>query len=160
MKIIITEEQNEKLNRKIKLAVEKLGLKQSLEIFGEDILKQTYIDNPLSFLNQFNNLRPVEQDDEIYYVDNDNLPLFSYYKKDQESKNGYYYINYYRIWLFFSEVMGYNYTEIQKIMKEWLDTTYNLRGLTPFKSENLINKMLDTTYNLRGLTPIQERSWY
>ena len=131
MKIIITEQQNEQLNRKIRLTVEKLGVKESLEIFGKDILKQVYIDNPLSFLDQFNNLTPIEDDDEIYYVDNDNLPLFSYSKKEQESENGYYYINYYRIWLFFEDVMDYDYTEIQEIMKEWLGTTYNLRGLTP-----------------------------
>ena len=34
MKIIITEQQNEKLNRKIRLAVEKLGLPQAREMFG------------------------------------------------------------------------------------------------------------------------------
>ena len=123
---------NEKLKYKIRSVVEKLGLKQSLEIFGKDILKQTYIDNPESYLVQFNNLNLVEKDGKIFYVDNDNLPLFYYYKEDQESKNGYYNINYYRIWLFFSEVMGYNYTEIQEIMKEWLGTAYNLRGLTPW----------------------------
>ena len=77
MKIIITEQQNEKLNRKIKSAVEKLGLKQSLEMFGKDIIKQVYIDNPLSYLDQFNDLRPVEKGDFVYYVDNDNLPLFA-----------------------------------------------------------------------------------
>jgi hypothetical protein len=131
MKIIITEQQNEKVNRKIRFAVEKLGLKHARELMGDELIKQGYIDNPLSFLDQFNNLRPVEKGNEIYYVDNDNLGLFSYYKKDQESKNGDYYINYYRIWSFFEDVMGYDYTEIQKIMKEWLDTTYNLRGLTP-----------------------------
>jgi hypothetical protein len=131
MKIIITEEQNEKLNKKIRLAVEKLGLKQTREIFGNEIIKQAYIKNPLSFLEQFNKLKPVEKDDEIYYVDIDNRPLFSYYKEDQESKNGEYSINYYRIWLFFEDVMGYDYTEIKEIMKEWLATTYNLRGLIP-----------------------------
>ena len=131
MKIIISEQQNEKVNRKIRLVVEKLGLIQAREAFGDEIIKQVYIDNPPSFLGQFNNLTPVEDDGEIYYVDNDNLPLFSYYKKDQESKNGYYNVNYYRIWLFFEDVMGYEYTEIQEIMKEWLGTTYNLRGLTP-----------------------------
>ena len=131
MKIIITEQQNEKVNRKIRFAVEKLGLKQARELMGDDLIRQGFIDNPLSFLNQFNNLTPVEKDDKIYYVDNDNLPLFFYYKEDQESKNGYYRINYNRIWLFFSSVMGYNHNEIQEILKEWLDTTYNLRGLTP-----------------------------
>ena len=123
---------NEKLKYKIRNAVDKLGLDQSLNLFGKDILKQTYIDNPESYLVQFNNLNPVDKGDYIYYVDNDNLALFSYYKKEQESKNGDYYINYYRIWSFFEDVMGYDYTEIQEIMKEWLGTTYNLRGLTPF----------------------------
>ena len=101
MKIIITEQQNEKLNKKIRLVVEKLGLPQSREIFGKEIIKQSYSNNPPSFLNQFNNLRPVEKGNKIYYVDNDNLPLFYYYKEEQDSKNGYYYINYHRIWSFF-----------------------------------------------------------
>ena len=131
MKIIITEEQNEQLNKKIRLTVEKLGLPQAREIFGDELIKQGFIDNPSSFLNQFNNLRPVEKDNEIYYVDNDNLPLFSYFKEQQESKNGYYFINYDRIWSFFDDVMGYNYTKTQQIIKEWLGTIYNLRGLTP-----------------------------
>ena len=103
-------------------------------MFGKDIIKQAYIENPESFLDQFNNLRPVEKGDKIFYVDNDNLPLFMYYKEDQDSKYGHYYINYYRIWLFFGEIIGYNYTEIQEIMKEWLGTTYNLRGLTPVEA--------------------------
>ena len=131
MKIIITEEQNEQLNKKIRSAVEKLGLEQSRQMFGDELIKQAYINNPLSFLDQFNNLKPVEKDDKIYYVDNDNLALFFYYIEDQESKNGYYYINYYRIWSFFEDVMDYSRTEIQEIIEEWLGTTYNLRGLTP-----------------------------
>jgi hypothetical protein len=131
MKIIITEEQNEKLNKKIRLTVEKLGLEQSREIFGDGIIKQAYIENPSLFLNQFNNLKPVEKGDKIFYVDNDNLPLFYYYKKEQELKNGFYYISYYRIWVFFRRVMGYKRIEIQKIIKEWLDVVYNLRELVP-----------------------------
>ncbi len=134
MKIIITEEQNEKVNRKIRFTVEKLGLKQAREMMGDELIKQGFIDNPLSFLDQFNNLKPVEEDGRIFYVDNDNLPLFYYYKKEQESKNSYYYINYYRIWSFFGDVMGYDYNEIQEIIKEWLGTTYNLRGFTPKNS--------------------------
>jgi hypothetical protein len=131
MKIIITEQQNDQLNKKIRSAVEKLGLEQSRQMFGDELIKQGFIDNPSSFLNQFNNLRPVEKDDEIYYVDNDNLPLFSYFKEQQESKSGNYFIDYYRIWSFFEDVMGYNYTKTQQIIKEWLGTTYNLRELTP-----------------------------
>ena len=125
---------NEKLKYKIRSVVEKLGFEQSLDMFGKDILKQVYIDIPSLFLKQFNNLRPVEKDGKIFSVDKDNLPLFYYYKEDQESKNGDYYINYYRIWSFFDDVMGYDYNEIQEIIKEWLGTTYNLRGFTPKNS--------------------------
>ncbi len=121
----------DKLKYKIRVSVEKLGLTQSLDMFGDEIIKQTFIDNPLSFLDQFNNLKPIEKNDKIYYVDNDNLPLFFYFIEDQESKNCYYYINYHRIWSFFNDVMDYNYTETQETIKEWLGTTYNLRELTP-----------------------------
>ena len=131
MKIIITEEQNEKVNRKIKLAVEKLGLTQSREMFGDEIIRLAYINNPLSFLDQFNNLTPVEKDGKIYYVDNDNLALFYYYIEDQELKNWEFWVNHSRIWSFFSIIMDYSYTETQQIMKKWLKTTYNLRGLIP-----------------------------
>ncbi len=61
----------EKLKYKIKVSVEKLGLKQSREMFGDELIKQVYIDNPLSFLEQFNNLTPVEEDGRIRYVGND-----------------------------------------------------------------------------------------
>jgi hypothetical protein len=114
-------------------------MKQSRQIFGDEIIKQTYMDNPLSFLDQFNNLKPIKNNDKIYYVDNDNLPLFFYYVEHQESKNGYYYINYYRIWSFFDDIMDYNYTETQEIIKEWLGTTYNLRELTPQYKKISIN---------------------
>ena len=131
MKIIITEQQNEQLNHKIRFAVEKLGLKQSLEMFGKKTIKQAFIGNPLLFLEQFNNLKPVEVDEEIYYVDNDNLPLFSYYKEDQESKDGYYLINYIRVWAFFYNIMDYTHNKTSEIIKDWLDTIYNLSELTP-----------------------------
>ena len=41
----------EKLKYKIRSAVEKLGLVQSLDMFGKDILKQVYIVNPLGLMN-------------------------------------------------------------------------------------------------------------
>jgi hypothetical protein len=130
MKIIITEEQSEKLNQKVKSMVNKYGVKETLRLFDNntDIIKRAYQDNPSDFLNQFNDLTPVEKGDKIYYVDKDKLPLFYYY---QGIKNGDVYINYYRIWLFFSEIIGMEYKEIQGIMKNWLEETYNLRGLTP-----------------------------
>ena len=77
---------------------------------------------------EFGDLTPVVKDDKTYYVDKDGLPLFYYY---QDSKNGYVYVNYERIWVFFESIFGLNYSDSQAIVKVWLEETYNLRGVTP-----------------------------
>ena len=132
---------DEKLKYKIRSAVGKLGVGQSLDIFGKDILKQVYIDNPISFLNQFNNLSTIEVDNVIYYVDNDNHPLLHFYKKNQEKNICFCFINIERIWLFFRDIMDYNKIKIQKILKEWLGKTYNLGELIP--SPRMIRNTID-----------------
>ena len=129
MKIIITEEQNEQLNRKIKLTVEKLGLTQARELFGDNIIRQTYINNPSSYLNQFNNLTPIEKYDKIYYVDNDNIPIFFYFKQSELNKHGYYYINNEKIWSFFYKIMWYDDNVVKTIIHKWLKKQYKLSNL-------------------------------
>jgi hypothetical protein len=119
-----------KHNNKIKSTISKYGIELSINMIvgGTDTIKQIYNNNLLEFLNQFNYLIPVENDNKIYYVNKDRLPLFYYY---QDEENGYVYINYERIWVFFSKVIGLEYKEIQGIIKNWLDEVYNLSGLTP-----------------------------
>jgi hypothetical protein len=129
MKFIITEEQSEKLNHKIKSMINKYGLNHAIELFGDkEVIIRAYQDNPSEYLNQFNDLTPVEKGDRIYYVDKDRLPLIMYYP---DRKNSIVYIDFYRIWSFFERVIGLKYEEIQGIMRKWLKDTYNLRGLTP-----------------------------
>jgi hypothetical protein len=122
---------DEKLKYKIRLAIKQLGLKQSRQMFGDDIIRQVYNNNPLLFLNQFNNLTPVEEDGDVIYVDNNDEILFSYYKKDQDSKNGFYWIRRAIIIKFLEEIMGYTHDEIKEIMKGWLKVNYNLGELSP-----------------------------
>jgi hypothetical protein len=100
-------------------------------VFGnnKDMIRKAYEDNPLSYLNQFNNLKPVVKDDKIYYVDNNNLPLFFHYKN---KRNKDCYINFWRIWVFFEQVMDYSHFEIEDILSDWLEETYNLKKLEPF----------------------------
>jgi hypothetical protein len=130
MKIIITEEQSEKLNQKVKSMVNKYGIEHTLTMFDNNInvIKHAYQDNPSDFLNQFNDLTPVEKGDRIYYVDKDMSPLFYYYRDEE---NGYVYIDYRRIWSIFSNLIGLEREEIKGIMNNWLEKVYNLKGLKP-----------------------------
>ena len=126
----ILKEEIDSQSERVKSIVYKYGIDRAIEMIvgGKDTIRNVYQSNPLEFLEQFNNLTPVEKGDRIYYVDKYNKPLFMYF---QGKKNGDVYINYYRIWLFFKEVIGLEYSEIQEIIKNWLEETYNLKGLTP-----------------------------
>jgi len=149
MKFIITEEQSEKLNHKIKSMINKYGFKETLRLFdnNKDIIRRAYQDNPSEYLNQFNDLTKVDEfGDKIYYVDKDRLPLFIYF---QDRKNGHVSINNDRIWSFFEDVIGLDYEKIQGVIKNWLEETYNLKGLTPFGVDFKYSITLEETYNLR-----------
>ncbi len=128
MKFIITEEQSEKLSQKVKSMVEKYGFDHTLTMFDDnsEIIKRAYQDNPSEFLNQFNNLKPVERG-HIYYVDKDGFPLFQILNME----NRFIYINNKRIWWFFSEVIGLEDEEIRNIIKKWLREVYGITGFKP-----------------------------
>ncbi len=90
----------------------------------------------LKWLNrEFGDLTPVVKDEKTYYVDEDRKPLFMYY---QDEENGYVYINYDRIWVFFESIFGLNTLQTKEILKVWLEETYNLRGITPYKSDVIL----------------------
>ena len=79
--------------------------------------------------NNFGNLKPIVIRDETYYVNEDRLPLFYYY---QDIKNGPVYINYDEIWSFLESFFGMEYKQIRGVIMDWLEETYNLKGLTPY----------------------------
>jgi hypothetical protein len=128
MKIIITEQQNEQLNKKIRFAVEKLGLPQTRELFGDDIIKQAYIENPELFLEPFKNLRLDIEDDDCHYIDEYGQRVIYYVKsfKDRGVSRVYFDCN--RIFNFFTEVMDFDWTEIDPILLNFLEKEYNHTG--------------------------------
>jgi hypothetical protein len=81
---------------------------------------------------EFGDLTKVVKDDRTYYVDENRKPLFYYY---QDSKNGYVYINYDKIWVFFESIFGLNTLQTKEMLKVWLEETYNLRGVTPLNGK-------------------------
>ena len=49
----------------------------------------------------------------------------------QDYKNGYLYINYYKIWKVFEEKYKLKYNEIRDFIRCWVETNTNWNGLTP-----------------------------
>jgi len=136
MKFIITEEQSEKLNHKIKSTINKFGVEHTLNLFDNDIIRNAYIDNPESFLLQFNDLTPVKKSNMLFYTDKNRSPLFYYYTNRESNI----FIDYYRIWMFFEEVIGFSDEEIKGVITKWLEDTYNIKGFIP--------TYYDLTYNI------------
>ncbi len=72
MKIIITEQQNESLIKKVKLTIQKIGVTEAINLFGKEIIKNTYGENPESYLDNYKKLKRVEKDEYVGYFDDDN----------------------------------------------------------------------------------------
>ncbi len=130
MIIIITEEQNEKLTRRVKMMVEKLGLQQAIEMLGSNtnLIKHAYENNPLEFMDNFKDLETFKRPD---YHD-----VLFYEKKDKTlmlQDDGYmeFWFDYKEIWYFFENIFNMEYEEIQDILSKWLQDTLNLKGYTP-----------------------------
>ena len=77
---------------------------------------------------EFGNLTKLTSDDIVYYVDDERKPLIYYH---QGEKNGIVWINHDRIWSFFEDVFVFDYQQIRRVIKIWLEETYNLRGYIP-----------------------------
>ena len=138
MKIIITEQQDEKLTRRVKMMVEKLGLKDAIKMFGDNtnIIKHAYENNLLDYLNNFKDLEVVESE---------KYPNSIFFKKNgvvvmqQDMKYKRFWFDYDNIWSFFESFFGMKYQQIQGVLKQWLEETLNLEGYTPaFSSLNIL----------------------
>jgi hypothetical protein len=127
MKFIITEEQSEKLNHKIKSMIEKYGIEHTLTMFDDkDIIRRAYGNNPSEYLNQFNDLSKLEKYNKIFYMDKDGKPLMMY-----NLNSNLVYIHYDRVWLFFEKIFKLDYDDIEDILKKWLSDTFNLKYYIP-----------------------------
>ncbi len=129
MKIIITEEQNDKLTRRVKMMINKLGLQESIKMLGgnTNIIKHAYENNPLEFMDNFKDLKGV--------INRDNPEYISYEKNDkvvmiQDDVDTALFFDYNEIWYFFNTIFNMENKEIQRILNKWLEE--NLKGYTPY----------------------------
>ena len=136
MKIIISERQQKLIKENsVKGSlidmIKEDGWKSVSRLVGgiDNLKKLVGIESPIDFLNLFNDLDVIDSEENPIYT------LFCYEKGinmiSYNKKNNYAYINYYLIWAFLEEGFGLNQTEIQDIIKYWLESTYNLGGTIP-----------------------------
>jgi hypothetical protein len=78
--------------------------------------------------NNFGNLTPIVEDEKTYYVNEDKLPLFFYFQKEEKL---YIYIDYDEIWSVLETMFSMGYNQIQEFIPQWLEETYNLKSLIP-----------------------------
>ena len=120
----------ESLKQSLKDQVKEFGWKDAAELVNgpEQLAKLAFNNDPMEFLNMFNNLDVVQSEEKpdwtLYRFEKGNNMMI------YDRKNEYVYISYNFIWSFLEEGFGLNYNEIQELTKDWLDETYNLRGIT------------------------------
>ena len=130
VKRVIKEEKSSKQDV-LKKQVLKHGWKSVANMIGFDNLYKIGFNNdPMEFLNLFNNLEVVQSKEKpnwtLYLFEGGNNMMI------YNRKNEYVYIVYDVIWSFFSDGIGLNYDETQNIMRKWLNEKNNLRGVIPF----------------------------
>ena len=120
----------ESLKQTLKQQVKGFGWKDTAELVGgtENLVKLGFNNNPMEFLNMFNDLDVVQSEE------NPNWTLFRYKKYENSMiynrENDEVYIDYYRIWSVLSNDFGLNFDETQSLTETWLGEVYNLRGVT------------------------------
>jgi hypothetical protein len=132
MKIIITEEQNRTISDRLKSMVKQMGWEKTSKSVGgpKNLSKLGFNNNPMEFLNLFNDLNVVQSEEESYlilyrYEKGNNIMI---YDRDQNEIS----ISHDVIWFFLTKGFELSHPEIKELTEEWLNEVYNLRGVTSF----------------------------
>ena len=131
MKYIITESQDNKMVERLTNGVKYNGWNETAKLVGgyENLIKVLGINSPMDFLHLFDDMNVVQSEKSR------NITLFRYNKGNDlmylNKKNKVIAVNDEEIWSILEIVFELKYSEIQELIKEWLDEVYNLSGITP-----------------------------
>jgi hypothetical protein len=131
MKIIISENQVDKIKSKIHEYVKKYGIEKCREIFGDKVLFTIGFNNdPMEYLNLFNDLDVVQS------IEHEEYSLFRYEKGKNlmvyNIQSDSVYVNTTQIWSVLQNDFGLYYDEVQQLTEVWVEMTYNLKGVTTY----------------------------
>jgi hypothetical protein len=171
MKIIITEEQKNKLFIPRKLTGENSRWSEwnktqpDITINGQYYELNRYdldgnkigiwLNDPTSIMVNYNKTKPfmsnifnnLELKGEYYVIRND------IYMK-QELKYGYIWVDYYKIWGILREQYSLSREQVKDLIKIWMEEAFKLGSLTPFISWSSFKNRMEEHYKLGSLTPI------
>jgi hypothetical protein len=135
MKIIISERQQKLIKENsVKGSlidmIKEDGWKSVSGVVGgiDNLKKLVGIESPMEFLHLFDDLDVVQSEEKpdwtlFRYEIGNNLMVY-------DDEFDFVYINHSIIWSFLEKVFGFNYSEIQEVILEWLSEVYDLRGVT------------------------------
>ena len=96
-----------------------------IRVGEKNLLKLGFNNDPMEFLNMYNDLNVVQSEEEPDWT------LFRYKPKENlmiyDRKNDYVYIGYNKIWSVLQNNFELNYDETQELTKRWLAEVYNLK---------------------------------
>jgi len=131
----------ESLKRNLKQQVKEFGFKDTAELVGgaENLVKLGFNNNPMEFLNLFNDLDVVQSEEKP------NWTLFRYKKHENlmvyDRKNDNVFIDYDRIWVVLRNNFGLKSHETQSVTETWLDEVYNLKGITTLTDNTTLTSL-------------------
>jgi hypothetical protein len=121
----------ESLKQTLKQQVKEFGWKGTAELVNgsENLLELIHINNPMDFLNLYNDLDVFDSEKFILFGRRENEELITYYKTHKDV-----YIDYNQIWSVLEEGFGLSYDETQSLIETWLGDIYNLRGIKVYEN--------------------------
>ena len=117
---------------RIKKMVDKHGLPYTIQLLGgnKDIIRKTYIDNPISYMDfLINNLQHTQTIHSYSFWHNYKTEIFTYFKDNPEVI----YVNDF-IWNhFYKSIMQFDDTKIELLLLQWLYKHYPSLSMTRLK---------------------------
>jgi hypothetical protein len=130
MKIIITENQQESIKMDLQNMVKDLGFGLTSKVVNgsKKLAKLAFNNNPMDFLNLFNDMNGVKSEENpnwVLFKDGPKKTMISYNRKKRRV-----YVNYRDIWtILFNDFEIINESKVNKLITKWLDEVYNLRDV-------------------------------
>ena len=129
MKIIITENQKQSTQDRLKNIVKNVGWQQASDIAGggKSLLKFVFDNNPRKFLNLFDDLNMVQSET------NQDWTLFKNEKGETrmlyDRKEKVVFFSFNKIWSFLGNGIGLDYYDVENNLKRWVEDVYDLKNV-------------------------------